>query len=50
MVTYDAELTLNGLLRIFDPVLGLGFKRIGDKAATGLIRALDGERIADPGS
>ncbi|MEM7276363.1 MAG: SRPBCC family protein [Actinomycetota bacterium] len=45
IVTYDAELTLNGVLGLFDPVLGLAFKRIGDKAAAGLITALDGQRV-----
>ena len=44
-VTYDAELTLNGPLALVDPILGLAFKRIGDRAATGLIEALDGERV-----
>ena len=48
MVTYDAELTLNGPLGLADPLLGIGFKRIGDRAAEGLIIALDGERVADP--
>jgi carbon monoxide dehydrogenase subunit G len=41
-VTYDAELTLNGLLRWADFVLKPLFKRIGDRAATGLTTALDG--------
>ena len=45
IVTYDAELTLNGALRFADPVLGVAFKRIGDKAAAGMITALDGEEI-----
>ena len=49
IVTYDAELTLNGLLGLFDPVLGLAFNRIGDKAAAGLLRVLDGERVAGAG-
>ena len=48
VVTYDAELTLNGPLGLADPLLGLGFKRIGDRAAVGLIAALDGERVATP--
>jgi len=48
MVTYDAELTLNGLLGLADPLLGLSFKRIGDRAAAGLIRALDGYDSAEP--
>ena len=48
VVTYEAELTLNGLLRFVDPVLGLAFGRIGDRAAGGLIEALDGERVDSP--
>lgn len=47
IVTYDAELTLNGLLRLADPVLRIMFGRIGDRAAAGLIRVLDGERVDD---
>lgn len=47
IVTYDAELTLNGPLGLGDPMLGLVFGRIGDRAATGLIRVLDGERLQD---
>ena len=39
-VTYQAELTLKGPLRALDPLLGLAFKRVGDRAATGLRDAL----------
>lgn len=39
-VTYDAALTLNGPLALFDPLLGRVFRRIGDRAAAGLRRAL----------
>lgn len=46
LVTYDAELKLNGVLAVFDLGLRLVFSRIGDRAAAGLERALDGERIA----
>jgi carbon monoxide dehydrogenase subunit G len=46
VVTYDAELRLNGLLRFADAGLGLVFKRIGDRAAAGLRRALDGQAVA----
>lgn len=35
-VTYDADLRLRGPLRIFDPVMSVMFKRIGDRAAAGL--------------
>jgi hypothetical protein len=40
LVTYDARLVLKGPLRLADPLLGLAFKRIGDRAATGMRRAL----------
>jgi hypothetical protein len=46
IVTYDARLELGGVLRLGDPMLGLAFRRIGDRAAAGLIAALDGERVA----
>ncbi len=35
-VTYDADLTLRGPLKLFEPVLRLSFRTIGDKAAAGL--------------
>lgn len=50
VVTYDAELKLNGLLGLADPLLKSSFKKIGDRAAAGLIRALDGERLEGPAS
>lgn len=46
IVTYDAVLTLNGLLRVADPLLSLAFGRIGDRATAGLVEALAGERVA----
>ncbi len=45
LVTYDALLELNGVLRFADPILGLAFGRIGDRAAAGLRRALSGEDV-----
>ena len=42
VVTYDATLTLNGPLGMFDGLLGSAFRRIGDRAAAGLRRALKG--------
>lgn len=45
VVTYEAALDLKGALRLFDPVLGVAFKRIGDRAAAGLVSALDGTRM-----
>ena len=43
IVTYDATLTLNGAGRLLDPLLRLAFRRIGDRAAAGLQRALKGK-------
>ena len=41
-VTYEADLRLKGLLgKLADPVLGVAFRRIGDRAAGGLRRALN---------
>ena len=42
VVTYDADLSLKGLLGLANPVLGLVFGRIGDRAAVGLRTALEG--------
>ena len=42
LVTYDAELELNGVLRCADFVLRPLFKRIGDRAAHGLTASLAG--------
>jgi hypothetical protein len=39
-VTYDADLVLKGPAKIGDPVLGIGFDRMGDKAAAGLEETL----------
>lgn len=41
-VRYDAELTLHGRLSMLDAVLGIAFRRIGDRAAAGLRKALTG--------
>ena len=46
IVTYDAKLTLNGLLGLLDPLLGIVFRRIGDRAAAGLRRVLQGTQVA----
>lgn len=45
IVTYDAELKLKGPLSLSDPLLGMTFDQIGDRAAAGLVDALDGERV-----
>jgi carbon monoxide dehydrogenase subunit G len=45
LVTYDADLRLNGVLRVGDLGLRLVFGRIGDRAAAGLRQALDGQPV-----
>lgn len=39
-VTYDANVAPKGLMKLADPVLTLMFKRVGDRAADGLRKAL----------
>jgi carbon monoxide dehydrogenase subunit G len=39
-ITYDAKLSLRGPLKLFDPLLGLVFNRLGDRALAGLRRTL----------
>jgi carbon monoxide dehydrogenase subunit G len=48
-VTYDADLTMKGPLRLLDPLLGLGFNRIADKARDGLAERLSGKPPAPAG-
>lgn len=45
-VTYDARLTLRGPAALLDPLLGLAFRRVGDRAAAGLRRVLHATPIA----
>ena len=40
--TYTADLHLKGVLGLADPLLSLVFNRLGDRAAAGLRRQLDG--------
>lgn len=42
-LTYDAALSLRGLLAVANPLLALGFDRIGDDAVAGIGRALAAE-------
>ncbi len=35
-ITYDAQLTLKGAMKLADPLLALAFKRVGDRALEGL--------------
>lgn len=44
-VRYDATLELNGPLGLADPLLGLVFDRIGDRAAAGMEKALEGAKV-----
>lgn len=46
LVTYDATLEMRGLAAILNPVLGLFFNRIGDRAVAGMERVLDGSRVS----
>jgi hypothetical protein len=39
-VTYDARLTFKGLAAVANPLLGLGFKRVGDRARDSLREVL----------
>ncbi len=39
-MTYDADVSLKGPLKLFDPIMKLGFRRAGDKAAGGLRKTL----------
>ncbi|MFM2077153.1 MAG: hypothetical protein RJA49_1043 [Actinomycetota bacterium] len=45
LVTYDAELHLKGVAKVAAPLLSLAFGRIGDRAAAGLRRVLDGTEV-----
>lgn len=45
-VLYDATLELNGFFKLADPILGVLFKRIGDRAAAGMEKALGGTKIS----
>lgn len=45
IVTYDADLQLKGVFKVFGPALSLAFGRIGDRAAAGMRRVLDGTEV-----
>lgn len=42
LVTYDADLSLKSVFGLGNPILGIAFGRIGDRAAAGLRQALEG--------
>ena len=48
LVTYDAQLHLRHVLRVADPLLSRGFEKVVERAAAGLERHLDGERVSTP--
>jgi carbon monoxide dehydrogenase subunit G len=39
-ITYDAHLALKGAFKVADPLLGLAFSRVGDRALAGLRKTL----------
>jgi hypothetical protein len=41
VLTYDARLDFQGFRRLFDPVMQLLFRRLGDRARAGMQRALN---------
>lgn len=45
VVTYDEKLTLRAPLGLFDALLRLAFRHIGDRAAAGLKRVLSGAAV-----
>ena len=47
VVGYDAQLALNGVLAVADPLVGGTFARVAERAAAGLIQALNGTRLED---
>ena len=46
-LTYDAHLALTGAARIAQPLLGLVFDRVGDRAAAGLAATIERMEAAD---
>jgi hypothetical protein len=43
LVTYDADLSLKGVMRLAAPLFAVAFRRIGNRATAGLARVLEGE-------
>ena len=39
-ITYDADLALKGPFKLADPLLGLAFKRVGDRALAGMRKTI----------
>ncbi|MFT7598916.1 MAG: hypothetical protein ACI8TP_001841 [Acidimicrobiales bacterium] len=45
-IRYDAVIKLSGPLKLIDPLFALVFNRIGDKAAEGMVRMLNGTKVS----
>lgn len=43
-VTYEADLSLKGIFKLAEPLLRLGFRRVGDRALEGLRQTLSSPR------
>ncbi|MGB0097938.1 MAG: SRPBCC family protein [Solirubrobacteraceae bacterium] len=44
-ITYDADLALKGPLKLADPLLGLAFNRVGDRALAGMRKTLGTQHV-----
>ena len=49
-VSYDADVRLQGPLRLLDPLLRRGFRAVGDRATAGLAIALAGRPAGGAGT
>ena len=47
LITYDADLALKEALKLADPLLGLAFNRVGDRALAGLRKTLGAQQPAN---
>jgi hypothetical protein len=43
-IVYDADLALKGAFKLADPLLRLAFRRVGNRALSGLLRTLEEDR------
>ena len=46
--TWDAQVHLKGIRKLFDPLIGLAFKRLGSDAERGLRECLNREQLTRP--
>jgi Polyketide cyclase / dehydrase and lipid transport len=47
-LAYQADLALKGLVKLATPIFAVAFRRIGDRAATGLLTVLGGRASQPP--